>query len=64
MGRKKEEAKTYVAYYYDKMGMIQRLHFEGAGAVDLIADGISDSVIKEQANRGMYPTLEALLAYT
>lgn len=55
--------ESYIEYYYEKMGLIQRVGFEGEDTVDLLADGISYPLIKEQASGGVYKTPKALLKY-
>jgi len=62
MNHRKTDQETYVDYYYDKMGMIPRLRFEGKEAVDL-TDGITDVIVREQASSGIYKTPEDVLQY-
>lgn len=63
ISRRKMENESYKGYYYEKMELIQSIGFEGEDAIDLVADGISYPIIKEQASSGIYKTPEALLEY-
>lgn len=63
LARKKTEKESYVAYYYEKLALLNRLEFEGKKAVAFIVHGIVDPIVKSTAEGGRHTQPESLFKY-